>query len=414
MLPLLLARRFLSRTRGGLAAFIIRLAIISTALGIAVMIIAISLINGFQEAIQDKLFSFWGGIQIAPYTANPVKILRADPLDFDPTLFESLKRAEGIKSVTPFIVKPGILQHRQENNETAILEGIQLKGLPQVYQLPPSIVLEGSRIPTTDSGYSSSIILSRPTALRLNAAIGDTIRLYFMPPGATAPRIRKLRICGLYHTGMEDVDRHFALCDIRLLQRLSGWESTQISGYQLDLNDVEKADEQAELIHAVYLRPPLYAYSLRQTYDSVFGWLDMQDINARILLIIVGIVALINLAAAILILIIDRTVTVGVLNALGMPGWSLCKVFLYLAALIGGWGILIGNVVGIGLCLLQQYFGFVHLPEETYYMRTAPVSIPVLQVVLLNGAALLLIIYAALPPLFYLRRAQPARVLRFD
>lgn len=414
MLPLLLARRFLSRTRGGLASFIIRLAIMSTALGVAVMIVALSLINGFQEAIQDKLFSFWGGIQIAPYTANPVKILRADPLEFDPQLFDALKAATGVRSVTPFIVKPGILQHRQSGGDGAILEGIQLKGLPQVYNLPSSVVLEGSRIPVADSGYSSSIILSNPTALRLNAAIGDTIRLYFMPPGAIAPRIRKLRICGLYHTGMEDLDRHFALCDIRLLQRLAGWESSQISGYQLDLENLDQVNEQAERIHAQYLRPPLYAYSLRQTYDGIFDWLGMQDINARILLIIVGIVALINHAAAMLFLIIDRTVTVGVLNALGMPAASLRAVFLYLAGLIGGWGILIGNVVGIGLCLLQQNFGFVHLPEETYYMRTAPISIPVMQVLLLNAAALLLILCAALPPLFYLRRAQPARVLRFD
>src|SRR5690606_18356763 len=116
------------------------------------------------------------------------------------------------------------------SEEGASLEGIQLKGIPQAYHLPKSVALEGEHIPFVDSGYASAILLSRPTALRLNAGIGDTIRLYFLPPGADAPRIRKLGICGIYHTGMEDVDRRFAICDIRLLQRLSGWEADQISG----------------------------------------------------------------------------------------------------------------------------------------------------------------------------------------
>ncbi len=220
-------------------------------------------------------------------------------------------------------------------------------------------------------------------------------------------------MAGLYHTGMEEVDKQFAICDLRLLQRLSGWAPNQISGYQVDLDNTALADTMAAQIHEQYILPPMAAQSITAIYEGVFSWLGMQDVNARILLIIVSIVAIINLGASVIILMVDRAVMVGLLKALGMPNAKLREVFLMLAGLIGACGVIFGNILGLGLCWLQQRFGFIHLPEDTYYMHTVPVRLLWWQVAVIDVATLALCVLCTTLPALYIRRIQPARVLQF-
>ncbi len=370
------------------------------------MILAIAFISGFKATIREKLFSFWGEVLVVPYDANSNDIVSASPISYDSTLRRHIQGVAGVKAVYPFILKPGILQGAGE------MEGVRMKGIAAGQQFPSSITFQGRPIRFSDSDYAHEIILSRTTANRLKLKIGDDLRLYFITGGA--PRIRKLHIVGTYHTGMEEVDRQFSLCDARLLQRLAGWQATDISGYQVELQPGQMPDSIADRIYYQFLSPPMDAQSITHIYEGVFSWLGTQDTNGRILLIIVGIVALINLASAILILMVDRAVMIGLLKALGMAPSGLWALFLSLSGLIAGAGIVLGNVLGLGLCFAQAQFGFLHLPEETYNMSTVPVRLVAWQVIALDLGALLLCVGCTLLPLLYIRRIQPARVLHFQ
>jgi lipoprotein-releasing system permease protein len=369
------------------------------------MIASLAFIGGFKHAIREKLFAFWGEVLIVPFDANSNDITAGMPVRFDPQLTSNVGKMPGVDHIYPFAVQPGIIQ------STGEMEGVRLKGITRAQVFPKDLAFSGGSIRFEDTGYAQQIILSRTTAARLNIRPGDAIRLYFITTGA--PRIRKLTVAGTYHTGMEEVDRQFALCDIRLVQRLSGWAADEVSGYQVELADNRQADTMAAKIYEEYIMPPMSANSIPQVYEGIFSWLGTQDTNGRILLIIVGIVAMINLAAAMLILMVDRAVMIGLLKALGMAPRGLWVLFLCIAGLIGASGIILGNVLGLGLCIAQKYTGFIRLPEETYNMSTVPVQIIWWHVALLDIGTLLICVACAALPLLYIRSVQPARVLQF-
>ncbi len=400
-----IARRFLARQKGTFSAFIIRLAIVATALGVAVMVISTALISGFKYTIREKLFSFWGQVLVVPYDAQGGDIVAADPVLYDSVLYHQIRSMDGVRQVSVFAMRPAIIQANQQ------IEGVRLKGITEDYQFSKGISFTGKPIAYNDTDYSRSIIISKTTASRLQLKQGDPLLLYSLEPGAA--RVRKLIVSGIYHTGMEEVDKQFALCDMRLVQRLSHWQRDEISGYQVELTNTALADTMAAQMHDRYVAPPMEAYSISNIYEGIFSWLNMQDVNARILLSIVAIMAVINLGAALLILMVDRAVILGLLKALGMPESGLRRIFLYLAGLIGLWGLFFGNLLGIGLCLLQQHFGFMHLPEDTYYMRTVPIKLVWWHIAVIDTSTLLLCIVCMALPTLYIRRIQPAKVLQF-
>lgn len=404
--PVFIARRFLIRQRGTFSAFIIRLAVIATALSVSVMLISTALISGFKYAIREKLFSFWGEVMIVPYDASGGDIGSSAPIRYDPQLQRNVSGMDGVAQVAPFALSPAIIQANRQ------MEGLRLKGITKDFKFPSSLAVSGRPIGFADTAYAKDLILSQTTADRLELKTGDEVLLYFMEPGKSL-RLRRLQIAGIYHTGMEEVDKQFALCDLRLLQRLNNWSPDAISGYQVDLKNTALADTMAAQIYDRYVQPPMESYSITRVYEGVFSWLGMQDVNARILLIIMSIMAIINLSAAMLILMVDRAVMIGLLKALGMPDGGLQTIFLYLAGLIGLLGLLFGNILGIGLCLLQQHFGFLHLPEDTYYMHTVPVRLIWWHIALIDVGTLLLCILCMTLPTLYIRRIQPARVLQF-
>lgn len=392
--------------QGTFSAFIISLAIGATALSVAVMILSMAFIGGFKHEIREKLFSFWGQVLIVPFDASTSDISAGLPVKLDTQLIADVQSMKGVKAVYPFAVRPGIIQHESE------MEGIRLKGVERGQKFPDAISFSGTKIGFADSVYSQDVILSKATAERLNVKVGDDVKLYFLNEGT--PRIRKLHVAGLFHTGMEEIDKQFALCDIRLVQHLSSWLADDVSGYQVELADKRDADSMASKIYYEYINPPMNAQSITDVYGGVFSWLSTQDTNGRIILIIVAVVAIINLASAMLILMVDRAVMIGLLKALGMTPKALWSLFLYLAALIGGLGILFGNMLGLGLAFCQQKFQWIKLPEETYNVSSVPVRLDWLQIVALDLSTFILCLLCALLPLLYIRRIQAAKVLSFE
>lgn len=406
-LPFFIARRYLVRQKGAFSSFIIRLAIGATALSVATMIVAVAFITGFKYEIREKIFSFWGHVHITPYNVNTGTLITPDPISKNPLLEKQIAAMPQVREVVPFAVRPGIIQADQT------MEGLQLKGVNNNYRLPKNVSLQGNFVSYADSSYSKDIVISQTTADRLKLKQGDEMQLYFLEPGSS-PRIRRVTVAGIFHTGMAEVDKEYALCDMRLLQRINNWGPDQINGYQLTLTDEALSDTVANEIYARYLEPPLSISTMREIFPNIFSWLGfIEDVNERLILIIMAIVAVMNLAAALLILIVEQARMVGLLKAQGMTNGGMQQIFMYYAGLIAGIGILLGNVVALGICWLQQRFGFLQLSESTYYMRYAPVRLHWWQPVLINIATLVLCILCMWLPTLYIRRIQPARVLQF-
>jgi len=406
-LPFFIARRNLLKQKGTFSSFIIRLAIVATGLSVAVMIIAMAFINGFKYEIREKLFSFWGHVLITPYEVNASNLITPQPIKLDATLLKKVKKMPEVLQIEPWAARPGILQSK------GYMEGIRLKGVTSTFRYSNKIKFSGKPINYQDSSYSKDIILSQTTANRLNLAIGEDLQLYFLEPGTTSPRIRKVKLVGIFHTGMDEIDRDYALCDMRLLQRINNWQPNEINGYQIDLNNAKADDSVSAHIFYEILQPPLSSYTMKEVYVNIFDWLKLQDINAEVVLLIMAVVAIINLAVALIILIVEQARHIGLLKAMGMAEKETQKVFFYYATIISGCGILLGNIIGIGFCMIQSKTGFLQLNESTYYMSQVPVRFNWWHIAIIDATTLLVCVLCMWIPSLYIRNIQPAKVLQF-
>ncbi len=394
------------KQKGTFSSFIIRLAIAATALSVAVMIVAMAVVTGFNFAVTEKLYSFMGHVHVIPYDETRSNALNyAEPVYYDRALLGEMRKIPHVTAASPFTEWPAIIQYRGR------MEGLALKGVDKDYRFLHGITTLGATIDYSDTFYSKQIILSKTTAERLNVNMGDTVQLDFIQGGL--PRIRRVKVCGFYHSGMEEVDKIFGVCDMRLLQRINNWSADSINGYQVDLENEKYADTVANFIHYNLIKPPLEAYTTAENYSFIFDWLKLQGMNGTILLIIMAVVAIINMGAVLVILMVDRANMVGLLKALGMPFEATRNIFLSIAGLIGAAGILLGNALAFLLCWLQLRFGLLKLPEDAYYMQFVPIKIVWWHVAMIDVATLGLCVLCMWLPTLYIRRIQPAKVLQF-
>jgi len=365
-----------------------------------------AIVTGFNSAITEKLYSFMGHVHIIHYDET-----NANAPDYKSSVYYNHRLADSIKmiphvtAVSPFVELPVIIQAHGQ------LEGIGLKGVNKDYRFSAAINVTGKPIDYSDTFYAKQVILSQTTADRLNVNIGDTIQLSFLQNGL--PRLRKVRVNGIYHSGMEDVDKFFAVCDIRLLQRINNWTADSINGYQVDLDDAKYADTVASFIHYNLINAPLEAYTTTENFSSIFDWLNLVSQNGLILLVIMAVVSIINMGAVLLILMVDRARMIGLLKALGMPFETTRNIFLGVATLIGTIGIVLGNVFALSLCWLQQTFGFLKLQEDAYASKFVPIKIIWWKIGLIDITTLCLCVFCMWLPTLYIRRIQPAKVLQF-
>lgn len=404
-----IAKRIASNRKASFSRFIIRLATAATALSVAIMIIAVAVVFGFKETIKDKMFVFWGHVQIAPFNPNPSSIITPEPFPYDAALLKNIKSEPGVSSAYPFAVKPVILK------TSSTMEGIKLKGVDQSYSWASNntISFQGQPLSFSDTDYSRQIILSKSTLDKLSRKIGDTLIVFFLDPEQSVPRIRKLAIAGTFHTGMEEIDNNFSFCDIRLLRRVSNWEKDAINGYQVNVNNYRQASAIADRIYQKYLHPPITRTTMQELYPNIFNWLELMNTNAYIILVIMAIVAVINMATALLIFIMERTNMIGTLKALGMQPPAMQQIFLYHAATVAVKGIIFGTLLGVGFCLLQQYTHFITMDESAYYMKYAPVKLVPWHVVLIDLGTLLFCVIVMLLPSLMVRRVNIVKALRF-
>lgn len=369
------------------------------------MVLSVAFIQGFKYEIRGKIFSFWGHVVVTDYSENAVDFNLTDAIRYDANLMRQINALPHVQQAQPFIIRPAILK------TAADMEGIKLKGIAASYTFPQKLELTGNKIDFRDTGYSKQIILSQSTADKLNVKAGNELQLYFIEKGSTAPRIRKVLVSGIFHTGVEEVDKSYALCDLRMLQRINGWKADDINGYQVDLDDYNYMEAVADTIFQNYLDAPLHSYTMKEVYANIFDWLQLQNINAQIVLIIMAIVAIINLAVATVIIIVEQARMIGILKSMGMN--HITRIFINHSLIIAATGILLGNILALGICLLQKQTGFLTLDESTYYMKHVPVRIDWGYILLIDAATPVCCILFMWLPALYIRHIQPVRVLQF-
>lgn len=368
------------------------------------MIVSICVLGGFKKEIREKIYTFWGHVLAVPYNDNPANIIAQKPVNYDAQLVQMMRHNPQVESVAPFVLRPAIVQSKGQ------MEGLKLKGIGPDYKLPAALNLSGKPFVYSDTDYSRQIILSTTTANKLRLNIGDSVLIYFLESGASMPRIRKLGISGFYHTGMEDVDQYLALCDMRLLQRMNNWTPQQINGYEIRAKDEQFA---LSIADNVFNNSDLSTETITEVFPGITDWLNVQDLSIKILLIIMSIVATISMGAALLILIVERASITGLLKALGLSNIATQKIFLYIALLTGGLGVLFGNIIALSMCIIQQKTGFLKMSEANYFMDKVPIRINMGWVFLIDLATILITVLCMWLPTIYVRKMQPAKVLRF-
>jgi lipoprotein-releasing system permease protein len=406
----LISRRMTAQTAasGRISRPIVRVAVGGIAIGLAVMLLALAVMNGFQGEIRKKVTGFGSHVQITGYDSN--ESLEADSMSrFQPSV-DALKGQANIRHIQVYATKAGLVKAGDQ------LSGVVLKGIDRDFDWSffKQNLREGSiiNLPADIDSSSTEVLISRFIARRLKLNIGDKFRMYFLRENET--RQRAFKVAGIYETGLTDgFDDRFILCDIRQVQKLNNWSRNAVAGFEVLVNDFGKLDETTETVRDE-IDANLYAESIRELTPQIFSWLDVLDVNALIIIGLMLFVSMINMISALLILILDRTSMIGILKAMGAADRQIMRVFLLHASKLIAKGMLIGNVLGLGLCLLQKQFGIAKLDEASYYLSSVPVQIEWWQVFAVNAVTFVLCQLALLLPALVVSRISPVKAIRFS
>ncbi|TSA26685.1 MAG: ABC transporter permease [Bacteroidetes bacterium] len=404
-IELFLANRMVVRTRANFSRPIVLIAIISIALGLSVMFLSIAILNGFQREIRDKVIGFGGHIQVTSFEEN--QSFEPKPIRRDPVVMQTMSNIKGISHIQVFASKAGIIKTNDQ------IQGVLLKGVGSDFDWTffDSKMKEGKHFTVSDTSRTDEVIISRKLCNLLNLNLNDDLRMYFIAGNHVLGR--KFTIVGIYETGLEEFDNVYVLGDIHHIRRLNGWEQEDIGGLEILINDFDDMDRLGKEVYQS-IGFNLDASTIKQLYPQIFDWLSLQDINVLIILVLMVLVAGITMISTLLILILERTNTIGILKALGMNNRSVRKVFLYQAAGIIGLGVLLGNLAGFGLSYLQKHFGLVTLPQESYYMAVVPIYLDGWYILFLNLGTIMVCYLILIIPSMIITRITPIRAIRFN
>lgn len=403
-LGLFIAKRISLQAERTFSKLIVRIAIVGIMLGLGVMILSVAIVKGFKSEIREKVRGFNGDVQFIRYDLN--SSFENSPFTLTDKNLKKAKSVTGIVHVVPFANKPGIIK---ANNE---VEGVILKGVDNTYDWSyfKNILSSGKPIDFADSvNTERQIIISEVLANRLNLKVGDDFLMYFVQESL---RKRKFEIVGIYNTGVEEVDKTYVIGDISLIRKLNNWSNDEVGGYEIRINDFNRLDHFTYRL-SDFVPAEIKTVSVKDNYPIIFDWLSLIDVNAQVILLLMLIVAVINMISALLIMILERTNMIGLLKALGETNWGIRKVFLYNASYLIGIGMLLGNIFGIGLGVLQQQTHFFTLDEASYYMKFIPIQLEILDVLLINAGTLLVCLIVLLIPSLLVTRISPVKAIAF-
>ena len=394
------------------------------AIGLIVMVLSVCIILGFKQEITKKVEGFGSHIEILD--VGSLNAPDAYPIPADTLFVNELKRLPEVRSVAPVAQKMGILKTKND------YMGITLKGIPADYdttflanslvegRLPKRSAAEGS-VATPEDGVTSSasneILLSRRQADELNLKVGDRVFAYFFEETI---KMRRFKVCGIYQSNMAIFDKTFVITDLNTVRKLNHWEGDEATVIEVRLKGMDAIDQTLPQVERLCsqlndeVSHARKAFSIVDHYASIFSWLQLLDFNMMVILVLMLCVSGFTMVSGLFILILERTQTIGVLKAMGATNTKIRNVFLYFAGFIIVRGLLIGDVVAIGLLLIQQKYGLIHLDPANYYVETVPVEINGWAIALVNVGTLVLTTLALVLPSYMVSRIQPSKAIKFE
>jgi lipoprotein-releasing system permease protein len=401
---LFFAKKIINGGKNSFSKPIIRISIIAIALGIAMMTLSLSIVQGFQTEIEKKVIGFGSHIQITTYDSKG--LLEHKAISKNREFVKELKKLNGVNHIQAFASKGAILKTDEDNY------GIILKGIDSEYKWDffDQYIVEG-KVPKLDSlKKSDEILISTTIANKLKLKVGDDVLAYFIQQ---PPRMRKFIISGIYNTGLGEMDEQMVIGDLKQIQKLNNWEDHQIGGFEVLIDNIDDIDQLDDQVYEM-IDYDLVATSIIDARPDIFSWLELQDLNVIVIISLLILVCGIDIISALLILILERTSTIGILKAIGAKDKSIRKIFIYNAAYLILTGLFFGNLFGLGISLLQLKFGFLSLPQEAYFIDKVPIRIDIWNLVLLNIGTLVCCLLMLIVPSNIITKISPVKAIRFD
>lgn len=394
--------------KSSISAPIIKIAISAIAIGMVMMIVSVATGVGLQQKIREKISAFNGHIIISNYDNNQSEVTLV-PIAKNQDFYPKFKSVSGISHVQVIASKAGII--RTEN----AFEGIIFKGVDKDYQWDNiKEYLISGKLPDFSKGVNSDVLISQFLADRLNLKVGDSFNTFFIKEDqGQLPNIRRLKITGIFNSGFQEFDATYIIGDIRHIQRINKWSPNEVGAFEVFVSDFNNIKAKGEEVYE-QTSSTLDTKTIIEKYSYIFEWLQLFDFNIIVILVVMILVATINMVVALLVLILERTQMIGILKALGANNWSIRKVFLYNAFYLIIKGLFWGNLIGISLLLIQQYFGLIKLNPENYYVNQAPVYFSLGYILLLNLLTVAVCFLVLLIPSYIITKISPVKAIRYD
>lgn len=389
----------------GFSSTIHKIAIVSIALGLAASIVSFLIMKGFQETVKEKIYSFSGHLRITKFSMN--NSTEEQPMDYQIDLYNHPEKYPFIRHVQEFAHKLGVVKTDGE------AQGVLIKGVGKSFDTLSfkENMVKGRFIRFGDEAYANDVVISRTIAAKLNKDVGDDIIVHFFQ---NPPRFRRLNITGIYETNLSEYfDSHIIISNIRMIQRLNDWPDSVAGGLEVFVTDPDHVDDAGVAIGEM-MDYDLNIERVRDRYIQVFEWLDLLSRQVNILLAIILIVVCVNMVSIVLILVMERTQMIGMLKAIGASNGFIRSVFVYNGVNLILKGLLMGNLLGLGLCFIQYKFKLIELNARDYYMSFVPISWHWEIVLLLNLLTLGVVTVILLLPTMAISRITPIRAIRFD
>ena len=401
-----IARHIASKKGKSFSKPVIKISVISIALGLSLMLISVAIVIGFKHSISNKVIGFTANLQITPFDNN--ESLEEQPIDISRSFIKTLPTIPNVKHIQFVAQKGGVLKTDDQ------IQGVVLKGVSIDYNwefLKKN--LYAGKLPTLTKNRDYEVLISKMLADRLNLKTGDNVRIWFINNNDSGARGRKFTISGIYNTGLEDFDGSYIIGDLDVVAKLNNWKPNQAGTVEILLNNPKMMDETADVIYHD-IPYDLNIITAKQLYPQIFNWLDLLDMNVIVLLVLLMLVAGITMISTLLILIIERTSMVGLLKALGATNKTIGRIFLIRSTYIVLKGMAWGNIIGLLFYIIQLKFKLFHLDPQSYYVDYVPVELHITQFFLLNAGVFVISLIILLIPTWYISRVSPAKALRYE
>ena len=408
-----IAKRIAESKGGNHHNIMVRIATLTVAIGIAVMIISMSVISGFKDEISGKLIGFGAHVQVVNLDGN--NSFETYPIVRNELLVDNISSNVNTKSINAYAVKGGIVKSKDA------IQGVMLKGNERGYDslFFRNSLIEGVLPRIGSEIRNKDVLVSEIIANNTGLKIGDKVEMLFVQPDK-APKRDLFKVCGIYATGFDELDELVMVTDIRNVQRLNGWDTTQITGYEITSNNFDKLESLDADIYQLIVDTPqsdggvLMTETIVERYQSMFDWLKAHDVNAIVMIVVMILVSLFNMISALLIILLERTSMIGILKSLGMSNHSLQKLFVIRSSFIVMKGLFFGNIVGFGLALLQQHTQLIKLDQTGYYLTAIPIKFDLWWIVGLNLGAFIIIVGLLTLPAMIISMMKPDKTIKFQ